>query len=407
MRPSLVAHPWRPTLGSGAWVADNALPDRRALQRAGVHVMLIALALAGLGLAMVFSSSSALARARYADPEFFVERQASRAVIGVVVMAVVACVPTGRWQRWARGVLVVGWALLVAVLVVGTGRADRSLEILPRIWIQPSELMKLGIVVYLADALDRRQHAMAEFGRGLLPSLALVGVTVGLIALQPDLSTSAVVAILGATLIWVGGARTKHLALLGGGAALLGLVASLSCQSYQMTRISDFLNGGNYQVRQALIALGTGGWLGVGLGNSVQKLRYLPEPHTDFVFALVGEELGLLGTLSVVGLLAAFVMSGLRIARQASTYHAYLLAIGVTAMVATNAMLNTGVATGLLPTTGLPLPFISYGGTSLLVNLAGVGMLIGISRDRSLRREGGGAAEVPGPGAAPARRRLW
>jgi len=265
---------------------------------------------------------------------------------------------------------------------VGQGPTNRWLRLpasLTSLSFQPSELAKLALVIYLADVLTRCQGRMADFRHGLLPRLVVVLTVVLCIAVQPDLGTAIAVGLVGLTMLWVGGARLSHLLMVA--LSALPLVAmSVYVLRYQLDRVLAYLHGGNYQVQQALVALGSGGPFGVGLGNSLQKQHFLPEPHTDFVFALVGEELGLAGTLSVIGLFVAFAIQGLRIARTAPTYHARLLATGITAMISTYALLNIGVVTGVLPTTGLPLPFISYGGSALMVNLAAVGILVGITR---------------------------
>lgn len=354
----------------------------RGVQRASMHLLWVSLVLVGLGIVMVYSSSSVLAKARYGNSSFFLERQLIRAGIGLVVMFVLSRVPTPWLAKAARGVLAMALILLILVLVVGVGPAERWLR-LPLVAagfsFQPSEFAKLALVLYLADVLVRREGEMGDFKKGLLPRLLVVGLVMALIVFQPNLGTGLAVGIIAAILLWVGGARLRH--LLGVGMALLPLVlVSLLSFGHQMKRLREFIDGGNYQVEQSLVALGSGGWLGVGLGNSLQKQQFLPEPHTDFAFALVGEELGLVGTLGVMTLFAFFAFQGMRIAFRAATYHGFLLATGITAMISVYALLNVGVVTGLLPTTGLPLPFISYGGSSLLWNLAGVGILLGVAR---------------------------
>ena len=351
-------------------------------QRAGVHVLLIALILVGLGIVMVYSSSSVLAHVRFADSGFFLERQGVRALIGLLFMFGLSRVPLHLWARAARLLLLGGMASLVLVLFLGEGPAQRWLRLpalLANFSIQPSEFVKLGLVLYLADVLVRKEKEMTDFKQGLVPRLLVVGVVLLLIALQPDLGTAIALGIIALVMLWVGGVRLAHL-LLVGLAAIPFLALSLWVSTYQMERLAKFWQGGNYQVGQALVALGSGGSVGVGLGNSLQKQQFLPAPHTDFVFALIGEELGLAGTLSVIALFVALAIHGLRIAREARTYYGFLVAIGVTAMISVYALLNIGVVTGVLPTTGLPLPFISYGGSSLIGNLAGVGILVGVAR---------------------------
>jgi len=361
-----------------------------AAQRAGMHVLLICLVLVGLGIVMVYSSSSVLASIKFADSSFFLERQIIRAGIGIAIMLLLVCVPLRGWAKLAPFILLVGLASLVLVKFFGEGPAQRWLPlpaVLSSFSFQPSEFVKLALVIYLADVLVRKEDEIQDFKAGFMPRLLLIGLVVGLIALQPDLGTALAVSIIALVMLWVGGGRSLHL-LYTGLVALPIVGLSLYFSPYQLKRVLSFLNGGDargsdYQVSQSLLALGSGGGIGVGLGDSMQKQQFLPEPHTDFVFAFVGEELGLAGTLSVIGLFVALAIHGFRIAREAPTRHGFLLATGITVMISVYAVLNIGVVTGMLPTTGLPLPFISYGGSSMLWNLSGVGILVGVARASS------------------------
>ena len=358
-----------------------------AAQRAGMQVILITMVLVGLGIVMVYSSSSVLASIRFADSSFYLERQLIRAGIGLAIMFALIFVPVRIWGRVAPVILVLGLLSLVLVVLFGQGPAQRWLPLpdqLSAFSFQPSEFVKLALVLYLADVLVRKRDQIRDFRDGFLPRVIIVALVVGLIALQPDLGTAIAVGIIAGVMLWVGGARLAH--LIGIGIAAIPVVAlSLYVSRYQLQRILSFLDpsdsrGSDYQVSQSLLALGSGGGIGVGLGNSMQKQQFLPEPHTDFVFAFVGEELGLAGTVSVIGLFVALSLHGFRIARQAPNHHAFLVASGITAMISVYAIINIGVVTGMLPTTGLPLPFISYGGSSLLWNLSGIGILVAIAR---------------------------
>jgi cell division protein FtsW len=370
----------------------------RTVLSAGGYLLLTAVALLGAGVVMVYSSSSALASLRYADSSFFLGRQVLRAVGGLVVMFIASRVPTARWSRWARWLLLASAACLLLVLALGVGPAQRWLR-LPiaqfGLSFQPSEFAKLALVLYLADVLARKEEQMGDFQNGLLPRLMVVGTVVILIVFQPNLGTGLAVGMISMVMLYIGGARLEHLGALALGALPLA-GASMMFSRYQLKRVTDFLNGGNYQVEQSLVALGSGGWFGVGLGNSLQKQQFLPEPHTDFVFALIGEEGGLLGTCVVAGLFIAFAVFAVQVAREASTRHGFLLATGIGAMVSVYAILNICVATGLMPTTGLPLPFISYGGSALIWNMAGVGIVLGVARTTA--RE---SSAWPAPGVAP------
>jgi cell division protein FtsW len=360
-------------------------------QSAGRQVMIIALVLVGLGVVMIFSASSVLASAKSLESHFFFGRQLIHAFLGLVLMFTLARVPLEWWAKTARPLFAIGIVLLVLVLAFGQGRGvvNRWLVLtlpgdLGRFAFQPSEFIKLILVLYLADVMVRQEGRMEDFGNGFLPRALCIGGVVGLVLLQPDLGTGIAIGLVALVMLWVGGARTGHLLAVGAAAIPVGLL-SLYASPYQWQRLVGFWRdsdpqGAGYQVYQALIALGSGGLFGVGVGNSIQKQLYLPEPHTDFVFAFIGEELGLAGTLSVAGLFVAFAVNGWRIARDAQTYHGFLIAVGITAMISVYAVINIGVATGMLPTTGLPLPFVSYGGSSLLLNLCGVGILAGVAR---------------------------
>jgi cell division protein FtsW len=362
----------------------------RAAQRAGMQVLLIVLVLVGVGLVMVYSSSSVLANARFADSSFFLERQLARAGLGLVIMFALARVPLFWWARLSRLFLLLALLLLALVLVYGRGPVNRWLPVpalLFNLSFQPAEFAKLALVLYLADVMARKEEVMGDFKKGLVPRLLVVGLVLVLIALQPNLGMAIAMGLIALAQLWVGGARPLHLLGLCLG-ALAAIALSVLSTPYQMQRLVNFIwpsqaPDGNYQVAQSLVGLGSGGWWGVGLGNSMQKQQYLPEPHTDFVFAFVGEELGLAGTLGVLGLFVAFAVQGLRLARCAPSYYGFLVGVGITVMISTYAAINIGVVTGVLPTTGLPLPFISYGGSSLVWNLGGVGILLGLARAQS------------------------
>ena len=363
-----------------------------ATQRAGSQILLVALVLVGLGVVMVYSSSSVLASVRYSDSSFFLERQVLRAVLGLTIMWILSRLPLRIWGHAARPLLLIGLALLVLVLFFGQGRgATRWLPFtipvgMISLSFQPSEFVKFAIVLYLADVLVRHEHRMANWRTGLLPRLLVIGVIQVLIVLQPDLGTAIVIGLISMIMLWLGGAGGGH--LLTATFSLVPLVTwSLLSSPYQMQRLISFVHGADplgagFQISQSLLALGSGGFVGVGLGDSVQKY-FLPEPHTDFVFAFIGEELGLAGCLSVIALFGAFAIHGYRIACNSSTYHGFLLAAGFTVMISVYAVINISVVTGFLPTTGLPLPLVSYGGSSLLWNLSGIGILVAVARDNA------------------------
>ena len=370
--------------------ADLFVRTMPTSQRDARQVLLIASILVGLGIVMVYSSSSAVAD----DSGYYLERQIVRALVGVSVMFALSRLPLDFWQRAALPLLIVGITFLVLVLAVGHGRgaAQRWLPFpMPSFFtsslsFQPSEFIKLVLVLYLADVLVRKQADMGSWWQGLTPRLVIIGGVQLLILFQPDLGTCLAVGIIAVAMLWLGGARTGHLM---GCVGLAVPVVALSVYNspYQMQRLVTFFleadpRGAGFQVSQSLIALGSGGLFGVGLGSSVQK-HFLPEPHTDFVFAFAGEEMGLAGCLSIIGLFVALAIHGYRIARDATTHFGFLVAAGMTFMISVYAVLNVGVATGMLPTTGLPLPFVSYGGSSLVCNLWGIGILAAVARQSS------------------------
>jgi len=363
----------------------------KAVHKAGHQMVLIVLILVGIGITMVYSSSSVLATGKHDDSSFFLERQLKRALLSLVIMVGLAWVPIEKWGRVARGLLMLGVLLLVAVLLFA--------EVYPRRWLpipvpgfgtfafQPSEFIKVALILYLADVLARHRELTGDLWKGFVPRLAVIGGILFLIVLQPNLGTVMAIGLISGVMLWAGGARLRHL-VTAGLAAVPVVLVSLLVFPHQRERVLNFFQGadsqdGGYQLEQSLIALGSGGPTGVGLGYSMQKQYFLPEPHTDFVFSVLGEELGLWGTLLVVTLFTVFAFLGCRIAREASTYHGFLVATGITAMISIYALLNIGVATGMLPTTGLPLPFISYGGSALMWNLGAIGILARVARESS------------------------
>ncbi len=352
--------------------------------------MLLAVVLVGFGTVMVYSASSVLAHVRFESDSFFLKRWVLRTVVSLIAMYVMMRVNYRRWAKLSSYVLMLGFLGLLVVIafkVLGIGKVRGAYRWIPIPGgsFQPSDLMRLALVVYLAHSLSRHHALIRNFRRGYLPHLAVVGAATFLIILQPDLGTAMAVGLTCALMLYLGGARLWHLI-----ATLLALLPFLYLTiftlGYRKERILSFLNpeqdlhGTGYQVAQSLLALGSGGLTGLGLGQSLQKYLFLPEPHTDFVFSIVGEELGLVGAGGLVLLFMMFGRIGLQIARNATDGFGFLLASGITFMVLVYAFVNVGVCIGLLPTTGLPLPFISYGGSSLLLTMIATGTLINIGK---------------------------
>jgi cell division protein FtsW len=251
---------------------------------------------------------------------------------------------------------------------------------------QPSEVAKFALVIYLADLTARKRYLMQRFTYGFLPPILVIGLVSGLVLLEPDMGTSVAICFIGFLMLFVSGTRIRHLALVGAGVVPVMSLAVVM-EPYRFRRILAFFNpwgdsrGAGFQLIQSFVALGSGGFFGVGLGQSKQKLFYLPESHTDFIFSIIGEELGFLGTASVLMLFAVLIWFTLRIAFKIKDPFMSRVVLGIGAVIAFEVIVNIGVSTGVLPTKGLPLPFISYGGSSLVCHLAAMGIVLNMSRE--------------------------
>jgi len=359
-------------------------------RRGDATILAVTLLLVAVGLGMIYSASGVMAHKRFGDASYFLKRQMLWLLVGLGCLLVVARADLNTVRRWALPTLCLGMLGLALVLIPGIGVTVNGARRWLRVgaWtIQPSEVMKVGIVLYLAHYLAKKGSRLTDFRRGFLPPLVVVGLIVGLIVIEPDMGTATVIGWVTLGLLFMGGARLGHLMLIGL-AALPVLYVLVMRVPYRLKRITSFLDpwsdpaGSGFQVIQSQLALGSGGLSGVGLGEGRQKLFYLPEPHTDFVLSALGEEAGFLGTFAVLLLLAWFVARGFAIALDAEDPFARYLALGVSLLVGCHALINVGVITGLLPTKGLTLPFVSYGGSSLVVNMIGTGLLIAVSRHR-------------------------
>ena len=347
-----------------------------------------AIVLLSVGVVMVYSASAIVASERFHDPYFFLKKQVFWALLGALCLWLALRLDYRRLEGLVVPLLLVAGVLLVLVLVPPIGQAING----TRRWIrlgpvsfQPAELAKLALVVYLAAFLARRRDVLGDFRRGLLPPLAVAGVLAGLVLAQPDLGSCLTLVALTFALLYLAGGRVRHLALVLA-PALPVLALAIWVAPYRLRRITAFLDpwsdprGSGFQIIQSWLAFGNGGLLGQGIGGSRQKLFYLPEAHTDFIFAIVGEELGLVGALAIVGLFVVLAWRGLRIGLRAPEPFGAYLALGITLLIATQAIVNLGVVTGLLPTKGLPLPFVSFGGSALLVTMLATGVLLNISQ---------------------------
>lgn len=352
----------------------------------------LVLLLVVFGLVMVYSASSVLALAQNGSSTVFFRSQAFKAILGVAAMLIVSRLDYRLWMKFSKPLV---WIVLVMLFFLALPVETRwAPEIngaqrwiaLPGLTFQPIELAKLALIVWMAATIVRKGSKLTEGWDPLVPLLTLPAVMGLLVLLQPDFKGAAMLGVLAFALLLLAGVRWRYLAGVGAtGIPLAGLIMVL--EPYRVKRLLAYFDPGRdvegitYQINQSLISLGSGGWLGVGLGSSKQKFAFLPMAHTDFIASIVGEELGIFGTL---GLLAAFLYLGAlgyRIAKRAPDRFGFLIASGLTTLLVASAMMNLGVATAVLPTTGLPLPFVSYGGTALIVHLVSVGILLSVSRD--------------------------
>ena len=347
--------------------------------------------LVGLSVVMVYSASAVVMMEKFQRPYLFLTKQAMWAAMGVVVLAITMRVDYHHYKQpiliWA-GLGCVALALVAVLFSPPVNNARRWFAI-GGLGIQPSELAKLIAIFFIADTLERRMHRINEVNYALLPIAIVVGGIVGLILLEPDFGTSMSLLLIAAIMVFAAGINYRYVA--GVFLAALPVVAFLVMGSaYRRQRVLTFLDpwrdplGAGFQIIQSIIAVGTGGVWGKGLMNGVQKLFYLPEPHTDFIYSVIAEELGLIGATAVVICFAIIAWRGLRVALRAPDTFGAFLALGLTTMMAVQAFFNISVALGLLPTKGIPLPFLSFGGSSLLINLLGMGILLNVSQQSSI-----------------------
>lgn len=340
-----------------------------------------------VGMLTVYTASVHVAEHNFGGSHVFLKRNAIRAGFGVVAMIFAYLIDYRSYRRHAKKGILLAIGLLVATLLFGrTVRGMRGFLLV----FQPSEVAKLVLVVYLADVLARKREDLSNFVHGLLPRLGLVAAVVVLILLQPDFGSAIAVVFLSLVLLFLGGAKLSHIAALGA-AAVPGVWLAVRFvphiaerwavwrATYDLTLQGVDTQGAGYQIFQSLVALGSGGLWGKGIGGSMQR-AFIPDPYTDFAFSIWGEEVGFLGTFGLVCVFVFFMLRGLRIAKRAPDRYGQILASGLTAMVTIYAAINIGVATALIPTTGLPLPFVSYGGSSLIINMIAMGILLNMSR---------------------------
>ncbi|MEA3489132.1 MAG: putative lipid II flippase FtsW [Candidatus Omnitrophota bacterium] len=342
-----------------------------------------------LGIVMIYSSSAVYAHGTCGDSMYFVKRHFVYLAMGLIIAVMFMAMPAGRIAGGARAFMFVSLILLIAVLIPGVGKEVGGARRWMRFFgfgFQPSEMAKVALIIYIADLTSRRRCLIQSFRYGLLPPLFVTGLVGGLVLMEPDMGTAVLVLFMGLVMLFMAGARIKHLVYLTAG-ILPVLFFAVICEQYRIKRILTFFNpwsdarGAGFQLIQSFIALGSGGFFGVGLGASKQKLFYLPESHTDFIYSIIGEELGFLGTASVLMLFAVLIWFSFRLSFKIRDTFASRVVFGISVMFAFEVIVNIGVSTGMLPTKGLPLPFISYGGSSLVCHLAAVGLLLNMARE--------------------------
>jgi len=347
----------------------------------------VTVALIGLGLVTVWSASSALAQETHGNPYYFLFRQAVWAAVGLVGMAAAMSVDYRRLRRpgVVYAVVAVTTLLLIAVLFMKPlNETHRWLRLGP-LSFQPAELAKLAMILFLAYHLERRADRVNEFLPSLFPALLLLGWFAFFIFIQPDLGSAATLVLIGGVMLYLAGLHVRYFGVLTV-LAVPVLYHAVTAAAYRRDRIEAYLNpwsdarGSGYQLIQSLIAVGTGGLRGVGLGEGRQKLFYLPYPYSDFIYAVIGEELGLLGASAVVLAFVLLLWRGIRAAWKAPDAFGTYLAAGLTLSIVLQALINVSVVLGLLPTKGIPLPFISAGGSSLVLTLLSVGLVLNVSQ---------------------------
>lgn len=362
---------------------------KQILPKIDVGLMLIVLALLVFGMLTLSSASSVTAYERFGNNNHFFFRQLMFGVLpGLAAMYFASRIHFSKWQSFAPLLIVIGIAALIGVFIPGLGFSVGSANS----WIdfkfflfQPSEFMKLVVILYLASWYDKRAEHAQDLYYGFLPSLTIVGLIAGLIILQPDLGTMIILTLIAATMFFIGGVKLKYLFSVAGVMAVF-IWIMIKAAPYRLQRIMAFFNpeidtrGISYQINQALLAIGSGGMWGYGLGQSRQKYNYLPEAIGDSIFAIMAEEMGFVRILIVLLLFLLFAWRGFKVARYAPDNFSKLVAVGITSWVIIQALINIGGITAIMPLTGVPLPFISYGSTAMVVMLLGVGILLNISR---------------------------
>jgi len=349
-------------------------------------ILTAVLVLTGIGIIMVYSASSAIAMKNYGSEYFFLRKQFTFSLLGCIVMIIFRNIPYLFYKRLAYPGLLVSILLLISIFFPGFGHRAGGAARWIQVWgvsFQPAEIARFAIILYMAYSLDKKKERLQSFAIGIIPHALFVGMFLFLIAMQPDFGSVVIIAILTFLMLFAGGIPNRH--LLGCAIVFIPTAYYLIINApYRLRRVLSFLNPwqykneAGYQIIHSLMAFGSGGFWGAGLGKGYQKLFYLPEPHTDFIFSVIGEELGLIGVVVILALYALIIWRGFAITLSMHDIFGACLAMGFTSAIALQVCINMSVTLGLLPTKGLTLPFLSYGGTSLICHMAVIGILMNI-----------------------------
>lgn len=341
--------------------------------------------LLSIGIVMIYSASSFYAMFKYKNSMYYLIRQGAFAIIGVIALLMMMRVDYHKLKKITPYLLIGTIPLLIAVFFFPEVNGARRWIKLGILSFQPSELTKYVVVMFLAMSIDLKGDRIKRFWDGLIPYLVVAGFFAGMILLEKNMSIASIIMIVTFIMLFVAGGQNKHLFGIIFPAMFTLAIFFIFSSDYRRARMLNFIDpwkdaaGDGYQLIQSFYALGAGGITGLGLGESRQKILYMPEPHNDFIFSIIGEELGLVGCFFIIGLFLFLIWRGIRVAMKAKDTYGKLLAVGITSIIAVQAIINIAVVTGSMPVTGVPMPFISYGGTSLVINLMAMGILLNIS----------------------------
>ena len=358
---------------------ENKLPD--------IILLLVTLILVTVGTAMIYSSSSIIALEKFKDGQYFLKKQLFFVFIGLTSMIIMTRIPYTQLRKWAYPGMLLSFLLLSMLLIphlgMKRGGATRWLN-LGGFSFQVTEMVKITIVIFLAHLLTRKAHQLKDFSKGVLVPLVITSIIILLILLEPDFGTAVIIATILLLMLCIAGSQMKHLLFLIAAFIPVGVLL-IFYKGYRLTRLTAFLDpwkdadNTGFQIIQSLLSFGSGGTFGVGIGDGMQKLFYLPEPHTDFILSIIAEESGFIGVAIVIVMFAIFAFRGFMIALKAPDLFGTLLASGLTMVIALEAFINIAGVMGLIPLKGLVLPFLSYGGTAFIMTMTAVGILLNIS----------------------------